>query len=71
MNNEEARKKYSSGSLLKKVNCHGRKIRVESLDENTKERINKRVLASVKQYVIEEQNASTSKTSEKVFKKVR
>ena len=71
MNNEELRKKYSSGSLLKKINCNGRTIKVESLDENTKERITKRVLASVRQYVIEEQNALTGKTSEKVFKKAR
>lgn len=53
MNNEEARKKYSSGSLLKKVNCHGRTIKIQSLDVETAERINRRVSASARQYLVE------------------
>ncbi len=51
--NEENRKKYSSGSLLKKKSCNGRTIIVESLDVHTKERINKRVSEASKQYIAE------------------
>lgn len=53
---KDAKKRYSSGSLLKKHSCNGRTIRVESLDVHTAERINKRVLASVKQNEIEKSN---------------
>lgn len=45
---EEARKKYSSGSLSKKKRCGGRTIRVESLDVYTAERINRRVSVTAK-----------------------
>ena len=53
---EEARKRYSSGSLLKKRSCNGRVIKVEPLDVHTAERINKRVAASAKQNEIEKSN---------------
>lgn len=49
----EARKRYSSGSLLRKVNCGGRKIKIEYLDVHTAERINRRVSATAKQHVVE------------------
>ena len=68
---EELKKEYSCGSLLKKKSCHGRTIRVERLDVETAERINKRVSASARQYITEQQNALTSETAQKVFKKVR
>ena len=68
---EELKKKYSCGSLLKKVNRGGRTIRVEGLDVETAERINRRVSASVRQYIVEHQNALASETAHKVFKKVR
>lgn len=68
---EETRKKYSSGSLLKKKSCNGRTIKIETLDQETADRINKRVSATVKQYVIEEHNTLTSDKAQKVFKKVR
>lgn len=50
-------KKYSSGSLLKKKSCKGRTIRIENLDVETAERINKRVSRSAKQYRVESQTA--------------
>lgn len=53
---KEAKKRFSSGSLLKKRSCHGRTIRVESLDVHTAERINRRVSASAKQTEIEKSN---------------
>ena len=63
---EEAKKKYSCGSLLKKKNCGGRTIRVESLDVRTAERINRRVSATAKQYVVE--SHSSLQADEPVFK---
>ena len=54
---EETKKKYSCGSLLKKKNCGGRTIRIESLDVHTAERINRRVSATVKQHVVESHNS--------------
>ncbi len=68
---KELKKKYSSGSLLKKKSCNGRTIKIESLDEETAERINRRVSASARQYLVEQQNALASETTQKVFKKVR
>lgn len=68
---EKLKKQYSRGPLLKKVNCGGRTIRVEGLDSKTAERINRRVSASVRQYIAEQQNALASETAQKVFKKVR
>ena len=68
---EELKKKYSCGPLLKKVNCGGRTIRVEGLDSKTAERINRRVSASARQYITEQQNGLASETAQKVFKKVR
>lgn len=47
--NDEAKKKYSSGSLLKKCSCNGRTIKIEPLDVKTAERINRRVEVSMKQ----------------------
>ena len=67
----EARKKYSSGPLLKKKSCNGRTIKIETLDQETINKINRRVSATAKQHVIEKHNTLTSKTSQKVFKKVR
>lgn len=63
---EEARKKYSSGSLLKKKKCGGRTIRVESLDVQTAERINRRVSATAKQHIIE--SHVNSHADEQVFR---
>ena len=63
---EEAKKRYSSGSLLKKKSCCGRTIRVESLDVHTAERINRRVSATSKQYVIE--SHASSQAAETIFK---
>lgn len=37
----EDQNKYSSGSLLKKISCKGRTIRIENLDVETAERINR------------------------------
>lgn len=54
---EKAKAKYSSGTLLKKISCNGRTIRVESLDVATAERINKRVSNSAKQHHAEAQKA--------------
>ena len=54
---DELKKKYSSGSLLKKKSCKGRTIRIERLDVETAKRINERVSRSSKQYFIESQNA--------------
>ena len=68
---KELKKKYSCGPLLKKVNCSGRTIRVEGLDIGTAERINERVAASARQYIVEQQNGLASETAQKVFKKVR
>lgn len=68
---EELKKKYSSGSLLKKKSCNGRTIKIESLDVETAERINRRVSASARQYLVEQQNGLASETAQKVFKKVR
>lgn len=68
---KELKKKYSCGPLLKKVKCGGRTIRVEGLDVETADRINRRVSASVRQYITEQQNALASETAQKVFKKVR
>ena len=68
---EEARKKYSSGPLLKKKSCNGRTIKIETLDQEIADRINRRVSATVKQYVIEEHNTLTSDKAQKVFRKVR
>lgn len=68
---EELKNKYSSGSLLKKKSCNGRTIKIESLDEETAERINRRVSASARQYLVEQQNGLASETAQKVFKKVR
>lgn len=50
---KELKKKYSCGPLLKKVNCGGRTIRVEGLDVETAERINRRVSASARQHFVE------------------
>ena len=50
---DELKKKYSCGSLLKKISCKGRIIRIESLDVGTANRINERVSRSAKQYRIE------------------
>lgn len=61
---EELKKKYSCGPLLKKVNCSGRTIRVEGLDIGTAERINERVAASARQYIVEQQNALASETAQ-------
>lgn len=60
MFDEKARKKYSSGSLLKKKSCGGRTIRIESLDEATKDRVNGRVANASKQYVVESHNGLQS-----------
>lgn len=68
---EKLEKQYSCGPLLKKVNCGGRTIRVEGLDSKTAERINRRVSASARQYIVEQQNGLASETAQKVFKKVR
>ena len=55
---EEAKKKYSRGSLLKIHSCcNGRKIRIESLDVNAVERINRRVRATAKQNLAERQQS--------------
>lgn len=53
----EDKNKYSSGSLLKKISCKGRTIRIENLDVKTAERINERVSRSAKQYRVESQTA--------------
>lgn len=45
---EEDKKKYSCGSLIKKIDCKGRTIIVRTLDASTAERINERVAASQK-----------------------
>lgn len=50
---EELKKKYSCGSLLKKRPCNGRTIKIQSLDVETAERINRRVSASARQYLVE------------------
>ena len=50
---EELKKIYSSGSLLKKKPCNGRTIKIESLDVETAERINRRVSACARQYLVE------------------
>ena len=55
--NEETMAKYSSGSLLKKRSCKGRTIRIETLDVATAERINRRVAATSKQILAEEQKS--------------
>lgn len=68
---EEAKKRCSSGTLLKKKSCNGRTITIESLDVETAERINRRVSASARQYLVEHQQALTGSNSQKVFKKVR
>ena len=54
---DKLKKKYSSGSLLKKKSCKGRTIRIERLDVETANRINERVSRSSKQYFIKSQNA--------------
>ncbi len=53
---DELKKKYSSGSLLKKKSCKGRTIRIERLDVETANRINEKVSRSSKQYFIKSQN---------------
>lgn len=53
----EDKNKYSSGSLLKKISCKGRTIRIENLDVKTAERINERISRSAKQYRVESQTA--------------
>ena len=53
---EEAKKRYSSGSSLNRHSCHGKIIRVEVLDVQTAERINRRVSASAKQIATEKSN---------------
>lgn len=53
---DELKKKYSSGSLLKKKSCKGRTIRIERLDVETANRINEKVSRSSKQYLIKSQN---------------
>ena len=55
--NEETMAKYSSGSLLKKRSCKGRTIQIETLDVATAERINRRVAATSKQILAEEQKS--------------
>ncbi|MDO5151661.1 MAG: hypothetical protein Q4D76_20110 [Oscillospiraceae bacterium] len=54
--NEIINKDYSSGTLIKKHSCNGRVIRVENLDVETADRINKRVYVSVKQNEVEKSN---------------
>lgn len=54
---EEAKKKYSCGTLLKKRSCNGRTIRIESLDVNAVVRINRRVRATAKQNLAERQQS--------------
>lgn len=68
---EKLEKQYSCGPLLKKVKCGGRTIRVEGLDSKTADRINRRVSATARQYIAEQQNGLASETAQKVFKKVR
>ena len=55
--NDEAKIKYSSGSLLKKCSCNGRTIKIEPLDIKTAERINRRVEVSIKQNRAEYMNS--------------
>lgn len=51
--NEEVIKRCSCGPLLKKRSCGGRVIKIETLDVETAERINRRVSACARQHVIE------------------
>ena len=57
MFSDEDKKKYSSGSLLKKKSCNGRTIKIESLDIGTANAINERVSRSSKQHRAESQIA--------------
>lgn len=50
---EEAKRKYSRGSLIKKVNARESGAEIEILDAATVDKINNRVLVSIKQHEIE------------------
>ena len=55
--NDEVRAKYSSGSLLKKVSCKGREVKVDVLDVKTACNINRRVHAVTKQIILSRQQS--------------
>lgn len=50
---EDAKRKYSRGSLIKKVNARESGVKIEILNAATVDKINNRVLVSIKQHEIE------------------
>lgn len=54
---EDAKRRYSCGSLLKKKKCNGRTVKVYPLDVNTAEKINRRVSACSRQNIVESHNS--------------
>jgi hypothetical protein len=50
---EETKRKYSRGSLIKKVNARESGAKIEILNAATVDKINNRVLVSIKQHEIE------------------
>lgn len=54
--NSDAKRKYSRGTLIKKVSSIDRNIRLESLDADAVDRVNSRVLVTVRQNEVERSN---------------
>lgn len=53
---KDAKLKYSKGPMIKKISTLNRKIKIEPLDVSAVDRVNNRVLISVRQNEVEHSN---------------